>query len=51
MKDTYLINGQVYIGRSFEAKTLKLSGGKLEVLGADAALPDGAEVVDAAGWT
>ena len=49
MKDTYIVNGQVYIGRAFEARTLKLSGGRLEVLGADAALPGGAEVVDAAG--
>lgn len=49
MKDTYIVNGQVYIGRAFEARTLKLSGGRLEVLDADAALPEGAETVDAAG--
>ena len=49
MKDTYIVNGQVYIGRAFEARTLKLSGGKLAVLGADARLPEGAEVIDARG--
>lgn len=49
MKDTYIINGQVYIGREFQARTLKLSGGRLTVLDADAALPQGAEAVDVTG--
>ncbi|MCM1150285.1 MAG: N-acetylglucosamine-6-phosphate deacetylase [Butyricicoccus sp.] len=49
MKDTYIVNGRVYIGRAFEGKNLKLSGGKLQVLDADAPVPDGAEVIDAAG--
>lgn len=49
MGETYIINGQVYIGRQFEAKTLKVKQGKLQVLEADAPVPDGAEVVDVSG--
>ena len=49
MADTYIVNGQAYIGRRFEKKTLRLSGGRLQVLEADAAVPAGAEVVDLAG--
>ena len=49
MKDTYIINGQVYIGRRFEEKTLKLSGGKLQVIDREAPVPRGAEVIDACG--
>ena len=49
MKDTYLINGQVYLGRRFEEKTLKLSGGKIQVLDKDAPVPRSGEVIDVAG--
>ncbi len=49
MKDTYLINGQVYLGRRFEEKTLKLSGGRIQVLDKDAPVPRSEEVIDAAG--
>ncbi len=49
MADTYIVNGQAYIGRRFEKKTLRLSGGRLQVLEADAAVPAGAEVVDLSG--
>lgn len=49
MKDTYIVNGQVYIGRQFLKKTLKISDGKLEVLNAGTAVPEGAAAVDAAG--
>lgn len=46
MGETYLVNGRVYLGRRFEEKTLRLSGGKLQVLEPDASIPAGAEVVD-----
>lgn len=49
MADTYIVNGLVYLGRKFEEKTLRISGGKLQVLEPDAALPAGAEVVDVSG--
>ena len=49
MKDTYIINGQVYIGRRFEEKTLKLSGGRLQVLDREAPVPRGAEIIDVRG--
>ena len=49
MGETYIINGQVYIGRRFEEKTLRLSQGKLQVLEAGAPVPQGARAVDAAG--
>ena len=49
MKTTYIINGQVYIGREFLAKTLKLDQGKLRVLERNAPIPEGARVVDASG--
>ncbi len=49
MADTYIVNGRAYIGRRFEKKTLRLSGGRLQVLEADAAVPAGAEVVDLSG--
>ena len=45
MADTYIVNGRAYIGRRFEKKTLRLSGGRLQVLEADAAVPAGAEVL------
>ena len=49
MGETYLVNGRVYLGRRFEEKTLRLSGGKLRVLEPDAPIPAGADVVDASG--
>ncbi|MCI8697776.1 MAG: N-acetylglucosamine-6-phosphate deacetylase [Oscillospiraceae bacterium] len=49
MADTYIVNGRAYIGRRFEKKTLRLSGGRIQVLEADAAVPAGAEVVDLSG--
>ncbi len=49
MGETCIVNGQVYIGRRFEEKTLCLSGGTLRVLEPDAPVPAGAEVVDASG--
>ena len=36
MGETYIVNGQVYIGRRFQAKTLRLVQGKLRVLDVDA---------------
>ena len=49
MGETFIVNGQVYIGRRFEGKTLCLSGRTLRVLEPDAPVPAGAEVVDASG--
>jgi len=49
MDETYIVNGQVYIGRGFQNKTLKLSGGKLAVLDAAAPVPAGAKAVDVSG--
>lgn len=49
MGETYLVNGRVYLGRRFEEKNLRLSGGKLQVLEPDAPIPAGADVVDASG--
>ena len=48
MAKTYLVNGQVYIGRQFENKTLLMENGKLTVLDAGCATADG-EVFDAQG--
>ena len=49
MDESYIINGRVYIGRRFEEKTLRLSGGKLRVLEPDAPIHAGAQVVDVSG--
>ena len=49
MNDTYIINGQVYVGRRFGPGTLRLAQGKLQVLPADAPVPEGAQVVDVQG--
>ena len=48
MAKTYLVNGQVYIGRQFESKTLCVENGKLTVLEALCDTADGA-VFDAQG--
>ena len=49
METTYIINGQVYVGREFLPKTLKLAQGKLRLLEAGAPIPEGAQVVDVSG--
>ena len=48
MKERYLVNGQVYLNRSFEPKTVKISGGVIHLL-EPGPVPSGGEVVDAAG--
>ena len=48
MAKTYLVNGQVYIGRAFEKKTLCMDEGKLTVLEAGCDTADGT-VFDAQG--
>ena len=48
MAKTYLVNGQVYIGRAFENKTLCMEEGKLTVLEAGCDTADGT-VFDAQG--
>ena len=42
MGETCIVNGQVYIGRRFEEKTLCLSGGTLRVLEPDATVVEDA---------
>ena len=49
MGETYIVNGQVYIGRRFEEKTLCLRDGKLQVLGKNASVPKGARMIDVCG--
>ncbi len=49
MGETYIVNGQVYIGRRFQAKTLRLVQGKLRVLDVDALIPERVQVVDVSG--
>ena len=46
---TYIINGQVYIGRSFQTMTVAIEGEALRLLPPDAVLPEDAETVDANG--
>ena len=48
MAKTYLVNGQVYIGRAFENKTLCMEEGKLTVLDSGCDTADGT-VFDAQG--
>ena len=48
MAKTYLVNGQVYIGRGFVCKTLCMEEGKLTVLEPGCDTADGT-VFDAAG--
>ena len=48
MDTLYLVNGLVYMGRSFAEKTIRVHGGKLTVL--DSGSPtEGGAVLDAAG--
>lgn len=49
MGETYLVNGRAYVDHRFEEKTLRLSGGRLQVLEAGAPIPAGARVVDVSG--
>ena len=49
MGETYIVNGRVYIGRRFEEKTLCLRDGKLQVLGKNASVPEGARMIDVCG--
>ena len=48
MSKTYLVNGQVYLGRRFRPATVCMEDGKLRVLEAPCPTSDG-EVFDAAG--
>lgn len=48
MNDTYIINGQVYIGRSFQNKTIHIRDGKLHLL-EPSETPGPGQVIDAAG--
>ena len=49
MGETYIVNGQVYIGRRFEEKALCLRDGKLQVLGKNASVPEGGRMIDVCG--
>lgn len=47
--ESYIVNGQVYVDRTFQSKTVCMKDGKIELLEADAAIPVDAQKVDAAG--
>lgn len=49
MKNSYIINGQVYVDRTFVNKTVALKDGKIELLDAEVVIPEGSEVYDATG--
>lgn len=49
MKDSYIINGLVYVNRVFEEKTVAMQDGKIKLLDAKCEIPEGASVYDAAG--
>lgn len=49
MMESYIVNGQVYVDRTFQNKTVCMKDGKIELLEADAAIPADAQKVDAAG--
>lgn len=48
MRDTYIINGQVYTDRRFQDRTIRIRGGKLYLLSADEA-PGPGQVIDVGG--
>ncbi len=48
MSDTYIINGRVYIDRRFQDRTIRIRGGRLQLLSADET-PGPGQVVNAAG--
>lgn len=47
--ESYIVNGQVYVDRKFQNKTVCMKDGKIELLEADAAIPADAQKLDAAG--
>lgn len=47
--ESYIVNGQVYVDRTFQNKTVCMKDGKIELLEADAAIPADAQKVDASG--
>lgn len=49
MCSCYITNGQVYIDKEFQKKTVRLHDGKIELFPCNAKLPAMAEVIDAAG--
>ncbi|MBR6770894.1 MAG: N-acetylglucosamine-6-phosphate deacetylase [Lachnospiraceae bacterium] len=49
MQAYYIINGEVYINRKFERKTIGITEGKIQLLDEEATLPEGAGIYDAAG--
>ena len=49
MRERYIINGKIYSGNRFVSGVLGIRDGKLRVYPADYALPEGAEIIDAAG--
>lgn len=49
MKECYIVNGKVFIDHKFENKTVKMTEGKLEILGSEIQVPADVEVYDAAG--
>lgn len=49
MGNNYIVNGQVYLDRTFKEKTIAICDGKIEILDAATAIPEGAEIYDAAG--
>lgn len=49
MRDCYIVNGQVYIDRTFVNKTVAIHEGKIEILDAATKVPEGACAFDAAG--
>lgn len=49
MKDCYIINGNVYVDRTFVNKTVAMKDGKIELLDTLKVLPEDVEVYDAAG--
>ena len=38
MSETYIINGQVYVGRRFQRKTISVSAGKIRLMDPDVLL-------------
>lgn len=49
MKDSYIINGKVFIDHKFEEKVIGIHEGKIKILPVNVTLPQEAKVFDAAG--
>lgn len=49
MKEHYIVNGEVYVNRAFEPKTVIISEGKIRLADASEPVPEDAQVTDAAG--